>query len=67
MPRSGYRVRSCENARSFTVEKDRGRTLLRGYEVLHDERVFQAALSGPKGFVEGKDAKEFLDSFRVGK
>jgi hypothetical protein len=52
---------------SFTVEKDKGRTLLKGVVVLHDDRLYQVAVSGPKGFVEGREAKAFLESFKLTK
>jgi hypothetical protein len=51
--------------RSFTVEK--GRTFLRGFVVLRDDRVYQVTVTGPKGFVDGKEAKAFLDSFKMAK
>lgn len=53
--------------RWFTVEKDRGRTLLRGFVVVHDERIYQVTVSGPKAFVDGKEARAFLDSFKLTK
>ena len=53
--------------RDIDIERDKGKQRLRFRVVLHDGRLFQAAVIGTPKFVESKDAAAFLDSFEVTK
>jgi hypothetical protein len=52
--------------KTFTIDKTKGQ-FARGFVVLAEGRVFQVLVVGTKAFVDGKDAKAFLESFALTK
>lgn len=53
--------------REFDIERDKGKSRIRFRVVLHDGRLYQVAVIGSAKFVDGKDAKSFIDSFEIAK
>jgi hypothetical protein len=53
-------------AKSFTIEKSK-QQFVRGLVVVGEGRVYQVLVVGPKAFVEGREARTFLDSFKLTK
>lgn len=51
---------------AFTIEKGK-QEFLSGLVVLWEDRVYQVFVQGSKSFVEGRDAKRFLESFALTK
>lgn len=51
--------------RELLIQKDKGKVRLRFRVLMHDGRLYQVAVIGSAKFVDGKTAKEFLDSFEI--
>lgn len=53
-------------AKSFLIDKSK-QQFVKGLVLLNDGRVYQVLVIGPKAFVNGKEAKAFMDSFTLTK
>jgi hypothetical protein len=53
-------------AKSFLIEKSK-QQYVKGVVLVNDGRVHQVLVIGPRAFVDGKEAKAFMDSFKLTK
>jgi hypothetical protein len=51
--------------RELHIKKDNGKLRMRFRILVHDGRLYQIAVIGSAKFVDGNNAKDFLDSFEV--